>query len=309
MDRLDRLKLFVLVSEAGHFSAAGKTLNLAQSQVSKAVKSLEEEFHTALFKRSTRKISLTEEGARLLAHAKTILERYGLAEDDVQGKQAEPRGTLRFQTTDATGRLVFMPYVGEFLKRYPLLTLDHVMTDRFVDLVENGFDAALCIGELKDSMYKARRIGLAHRVTVASPAYLKKRGRPQTPDDLVKHDCIIFTRLREYTHGGIRNLWIYRDKDGGKKVVEVSGRFQSDNSSLMRDAVLQHLGIYHGPTYVFADDLKRGRVVTILQDYEIQPWPIHVIYPAMGFLPTRVRVLIDFLAEKFSRNPWVKDGE
>ena len=307
MDRLERLKLFVLVTEAGNFSAAGKTANLAQAQISKAVKALEEEFRVTLFNRTTRNVSLTDEGARLLAHAKGILERYTVAEEDVRGEKTEPRGTLRILTSDGTGRVVFMPYVAAFLKRYPLLTLDHMMTDRFIDLVENGLDAALWIGELKDSAYKARRIGLARRVTVASTAYVKRKGTPRTPLDLTMHDCIIFSRLAEYTHDGIKNRWVYCGKDGPDVSVEVSGRFLTDNSSLVRDAVLQDLGIYQGPNYVFAEDLNAGRVVTILEEYELPPWPIHILYPATAFLPTRVRVFIDFLADAFSRNPWVQD--
>ncbi len=307
MDQLERLKLFVLVTEAGNFSVAAKSLNLAQSQVSKAVKALEEEFRVTLFNRTTRKISLTDEGARLLAHAKGIVERYTVAEEDVRGEQAEPRGTLRILTSDGTGRAVFMPYVAAFLKRYPLLKIDHVMTDRFIDLAENNIDVALWISELKDSAYKARRIGLARRVTVATPAYLKRKGRPRTPLDLAAHECICFSRLGEYTHHGICNHWVYRDKDGIDVRVTVSGRFATDNSSLVRDAVLQHLGIYHGPNYVFREDLEIGRVVMILEDYELQPWPIYVIYPSMAFLPTRLRVMIDFLADGFSRDPWVKD--
>jgi len=271
------------------------------------VRALEEEFRVTLFNRTTRKISLTHEGTRLFAHAKGILERYNVAEEDARGEQAEPRGTLRILTSDGTGRAVFMPYITVFLKRYPLLKIDHVMNDRFIDLAENGIDAALWIGELKESAYKARRIGLARRVTVATPAYLKRKGRPRTPLDLAAHDCIVFSRLGEYNNLGIRNYWVYRGKDGTDLTVEVSGPFMTDNSSLVRDAVLQDLGIYQGPNYVFGDDLKTGRVVTILEEYELQPWPIHIIYPATGFLPNRVRVLIDFLADAFSGNPWVKD--
>ena len=307
MDRFDRLKLFILVAEVGNFSAAGKAMNLAQSQVSKAVKALEQEFRVTLFKRTTRKISLTDEGAQLLSHAKEITTRYDMAKEDVRDEKAAPRGTIRILTSDGTGRAIFMPYVAAFFKCYPLLKIDHVMTDRFIDLAENGLDAALWIGELKDSAYKARRIGLARRMTVATPTYLKRKGIPRKPADLASHDCIIFSRLCEYTNLGGTNRWVYRGKDGKDLTVEVSGHFLTDNSTLVRDAVLQHLGVYQGPNYVFGDDLKAGRVVPILEGYELQPWPIHIIYPAMGFMPTRLHVLIEFLAHEFSRNPWVAD--
>src|SRR5437879_453199 len=158
IDRLERLRLFVFVTETGNFSAAAKALNLAQSQVSKAIRALEEEFRVTLFNRTTRKISLTDEGARLLAHCKEIIERYNVAEEDVRGKRTEPHGTLRILTSDGTGRAVFMPYVAGFLKRYPLLKIDHVMTDRFIDLHQNAIDAALGISDLNDSRYKARRL-------------------------------------------------------------------------------------------------------------------------------------------------------
>jgi DNA-binding transcriptional LysR family regulator len=190
-----------------YFSAAAKALNLAQSHVSKAIKALEEEFRVTLFKRTTRSMTLSDEGARLLTHARAIIKRYGLANEDVRGEQSLPQGTLRILTSDGTGRPTFMPYVASFLQQYPLLNIDHLMSDRFLDLAENGIDAAVRIGDLVESAYKARRVGMARRITVVSPAYVERKGRPHTPLDLIAHDCVIFTRLDEYTHLGVKDLW------------------------------------------------------------------------------------------------------
>lgn len=304
MDRLTLMQTFVQVAECASFSAAADVLRSTQSNVSKMIRTLEDQLNVALFTRTTRKITLTEEAQRLLPHAKALIERYGAAVEATTGNHAEPRGHIRFLTSDGLGRMLFLPYLSGFLSRYPHISVEHIVTDRKIDLVENNIDLALRMGDLKDSSYKAKRIGLTRRVTVASPDYLQARGTPHKPDDLANHNCISFTRLAEYT--GTNNGWEYRDPKSGKNVsVTISGNYASDNSSTVRLAALDGVGIYQGPNWLFGNDVAQGKLKEILSHYEMEPFPIYLIHPAADYLPQRLRVFMDYLAHEFSLNPWV----
>lgn len=304
MDRITLMQTFVQVAESGNFSAAAEALHSTQSNVSKMIRTLEGQLNVSLFTRTTRKITLTEEAQRLLPHARALIERYGEAVEATAGDRAEPKGNIRFLTSDGLGRMLFLPQLAGFLARYPHVTVEHIVTDRKIDLVENNIDLALRMGDLKDSSYKARRIGLTRRVTVASPNYLNTHGTPKTPDDLARHDCVLFTRLTEYTGAG--NAWSYRDpKTGANIAITVSGKYASDNSSTVRQAALDGIGIYQGPNWLFGEDVKQGLLREILGNYEMEPFPIYLIHPAADYLPRRLRVLMDYLAHEFSLNPWV----
>lgn len=306
MDRLTLMKHFVQVVDSGSFSAAAENLGTTQSQVSKMLRMLEEDMRVTLFTRTTRKITLTEEGERLLPHCRDLMERYAAAHEAVRGRQTEPRGHIRLLTSNGLGRDLFMPYLSGFLTRYPHITLEHIVTDRKIDLAEQNIDMAIRMGELKDSSYKSKRIGLARRVTVASPAYLKKNGTPKTPEDLKRYNCILFTRLAEYTGRSI--AWEYADPQSGKVAsILVKGNYAADNSAIVVQAALDGIGIYQGPNWMFSEHIKAKRLCEILPEYQISPWPIYVLYPSQGFLPSRICVLTDYLAHEFSLNPWVAD--
>ena len=304
MDRITLMQTFVQVAESGSFSAAADALRTTQSSVSKLIRALEGLLNTSLFTRTTRKITLTEEAVRLLPHAKALVERYAAAMEATTGTRAEPRGHIRFLTSDGLGRMLFLPYLSGFLSRYPHITVEHIVTDRKIDLVENNIELALRMGDLKDSSTKAKRIGLTRRVTVASPDYLKARGTPKTPQDLAEHNCIMFTRLSEYTGKG--DAWNYRDPKTQRDIaMAVSGNYASDNSSTVRQAALAGVGIYQGPSWLFGEDIAQGHLKEILSRYEMEPFPIYLIHPAADYLPQRLRVLMDYLAHEFSLNPWV----
>lgn len=305
MDRLTLIKTFVLVAEKGSFSGVATLLNLTQSQVSKMIKRLEDDLRVTLFTRTTRQIALTDEGQRFLVHARAIQERFEQAQEDLGGNKAEPKGKLRILTSDGTGRTVFLEVLEKFLIRYPFIQVEHIVSDRFLSLAENQIDVALWIGELKDASYKAKRVGLARRVTVAAPSYLAQRGVPATPEDLLQHDCIGFLPLSSYTGLGQKMIWLYEDSKSQKHEIEITGRYAADNSSMVREATLKGLGVYQGPNYLFSDDVRSGRLVEILKDYSFDPFPIHLIYTAQDFLPLRLRVFMDFLAHEFSLNPVV----
>lgn len=304
MDRITLLETFVQVAESGSFSAAAEALNTTQPNVSKHIRGLEVQLNATLFSRTTRKLTLTVEAHRLLPHAKALIERYAAAMEATTGSRAEPRGNIRLLTSDGLGRVLFLPYLSRFLARYPHITVEHIVTDRKIDLVENNIDLALRMGDLKDSRYKTRRIGITRRVTVASPEYLAAHGIPQTPEDLTHHNCIMFTRLAEYT--GTSSLWEYRDPKTGKILpIAIRGNYSSDNSSTVRQAALDGIGIYQGPHWLFGNDVAQGQLHEILGSYQLEPYPVYLLHPAAEYLPLRLKVLMDYLAHEFSLNPWV----
>lgn len=304
MDRLTLMQNFIHVAECGSFSAAAEQLHSTQSSVSKLVRALEAQLKVTLFTRTTRNITLTEEGQTLLPLARSLLERYAMTIDATIGSRAEPRGHIRFLTSDGLGRMLFLPYLRRFLARYPRITIEHIVTDRKIDLVENNIDMALRMGELKDSNYKSRKIGLTRRVTVAAPDYLQQFGTPKHPNDLTHHNCILFTRLAEYT--GLGNAWEYHDPAVGKNIsVDVHGNYASDNSSTVRQMSLESLGIYQGPSWLFGEDVQQGRLIEILTDYQMKPFPVYLLHPASDYMPLRLKVLAEYLAHEFSLNPWV----
>lgn len=304
MDRITLMQTFVQVSESGSFSAAADALRTTQSSVSKLIRALEGQMKVTLFTRTTRRITLTEEAQRLFPHAKALIDRYTAAIEATTGARTEPRGHIRFLTSDGLGRMLFLPNLNGFLTRFPRITVEHIVTDRKIDLIENNIDLALRMGDLKDSSTKAKRIGLTRRVTVASPEYLKTHGTPKKPQDLTHHNCILFTRLAEYT--GTNNSWEYRDLKTGKKVsIAIHGNYASDNSSIVRQAALDGMGVYQGPNWLFGKDVTSGHLKEILSDYEMEPFPIYLIHPAVDFLPQRLKALMDYLAHEFSLNPWV----
>ncbi len=301
MDRLILLQNFIKVAESGSFSGAADQLGQTQSKTSKLIRALEDQLGVTLFARTTRSLTLTEEAIRFLPHAKSVLSRYQEATEAVRGERAEPRGLIRFLTSDGMGRALFMPYLFRFLELYPHINVEHIMTDRKIDLVENHIDLAMRMGDLKDSSYKAKRIGLARRMTVASPAYLKARGTPQTPEDLAYHNCIRFTRLADYS--GTSSAWDYKNPKTGKvSSIKVSGNYAADNSSLVRDAAVNGIGIYQGPSWLFTKDVSEGRFTQILSDYEMEPFPIFLLHPPVDYVPLRINAMIEFLTTEFSIN-------
>lgn len=307
MDRITLLSAFVMVAEKGSFSKAAMHLRVTQSQVSKMVKRLEEELNCTLFIRTTRALTLTDEGERLVLHAKTISDSYTHALEDIGGSEAELRGTIRVLTSDCTGRTLFIQSATKFLEQHPRVHIDHVVRDICVNLVEQQIDIAVSIGPLPDSSYRTKRVGLMRCITVAAPSYLKKHGTPKTPQDLQLHDCITFSKLGAYLGNDNQSIWSYLDSKGKALPIEVTGRYNVDNSSLAWEAALLGLGIYQGPNHLLADDIQAGRLVEILPHYKLESFPIHLIYPAQGYMPQRLRAFIDFFTQELSLNPWIAE--
>ncbi|MCU6496715.1 LysR family transcriptional regulator [Rugamonas sp. A1-17] len=291
MDRFLLMTCFARAVETGSFSAAGRDLGLGQPNVSRYVAALENHLQTRLLHRSTRKLSLTPEGERYYVDIRRILDAVDESESSFRNN-IEPSGLLRVACPTALARAFVLPHVPAFLQRYPQLTLDLQLNDRYVDLVNEGTELAIRIGHLEDSALRARPLGWYDRVFVASKDYLAKRGSPRTPEDLRDHDCVIYTLLSSGA------TWRFRDTE-----IPVSGRLRINSPDAVSTMVAAGLGIGHGPAWLFEDGLNSGQLQFILTDHAVPPVPVQIVYVANRLLPTRAIVFMDFMAEVFSRIP------
>jgi DNA-binding transcriptional LysR family regulator len=300
MDRLDCIQSFVRVVETGSFSAVARELNTTQPTISKQIAALEDYLDVQLLTRSTRKLQLTQEGERFFEHCQAVLDAAAVAEASV-GQRQKPAGTLRVSCPVAFGQHQLMPYVGNFLDRYPDIKLDLTLSDRFTDLVEDGIDLAIRIGQVNDPSLITHRLGVTRRVTVGATTYFRKHPKPQTPEELVNHNCIVYTRL------ATGNEWHFQQPTGGTVQVTVNGNLQVDNSTAIREAVLSGLGIAVCPVWLFGDLLQSDSLSTVLKDYQPLPLPIQAVYRRGRFIPAKVRCFIEYLTTEFKLNPWVSD--
>lgn len=292
MDTLTLMRTFVRVVEAGSFTAVARELHTSQPTISRQVVALEDHLGARLLTRTTRALTLTDDGRIYYDHALRVLDAADEAEHAVGRGRAKPSGMLRLSVPVVFGRLHVVPRLPRFLSRNPDVAIDLVMNDDFADLVEHGIDLALRVGEVSDPGLVTRRLGLVRRITVASPNYIAERGTPMTPHDLRGHDCIVYTRL------ATRNRWHFEARDG-PLAVDVTGHYRADTSEAVREGVLAGLGIAVIPAFAFAGDIAPGRVVELLRDFQPRPLPMQAIYPSRRLVPLKVRAMIDFLIEEF----------
>lgn len=300
MDLIAGMKLFVRVAETGGFSSVAREASSSQPTVSRTVAALEAHLGVRLLNRSSRAVTLTDDGRAFYAQATRALEAIAEAEASVGRRHGQPTGLLRLGTPVAFGRLHVAPRIPAFLAQYPDLEIDLSMTDAFVDLVGEGLDLVIRVGMLEDRSLIARRIGLTRRVTVASADYLARRDVPKSPADLRDHDCVVYTRL------ATGNRWHFAGSDGP---VTVRGRFRADNSEAVREAVIAGAGIAVIPVWMFTDEITSGRVRIILHEYEPSALPIHAVYPSRRQVSAKVRAMIDFLGRAFAADPLLSGGD
>lgn len=291
MDRFLLMSCFARAVETGSFSAAARDLGLGQPNVSRHVAALEAHLRVRLLHRSTRRLSLTPEGERYYAEVRRILDAVDESESSLRDELA-PSGSLRVACPTALAHAFVMPQVPAFLERYPGLSLDLQIQDRYVNLLDEGAELAIRIGHLEDSALRARRIGRFARVCVASRDYLARHGAPATPAALREHDCIVYTLLASQA------AWQFRDGE-----VAVSGRLRVNSPQAVQEAVLAGVGIAHGPRWLFEAGLADGRLQLLLDEHAAPPVPIHLLYAANRLLSRRAIVFMDFVAELFARVP------
>lgn len=302
MDVLAGMRLFIRVAETGGFSVVAREANTTQPTVSRTVAALEQHLGARLLNRSSRAVTLTDEGRQFYELAGRALEAVTDAEGSVGRRQSSPAGLLRLGTPVAFGRLHIAPRIGRFLERYPEVEVELSMDDAFVDLIGHGLDLAVRVGDLRDPALIARRIGTTRRVAAASAQYLERHGAPQAPADLARHDCVVYTRL------ATGNRWHFAGPNGAI-TVDVRGRFRADNSEAVREAVINGAGIAIIPVWMFGDEVRSGRVRIILEAFEPKPLPIHAVYSSRRQLSAKVRAMIEFLASEFDRSPLLSTHE
>jgi LysR family transcriptional regulator for bpeEF and oprC len=296
VDRLLLMHSFTRAVETGSFSAVARELRIGQPNVSRHIAALERYLGTRLLHRSTRRLTLTPEGARYYGEARRVLDAIAEAESTARGEDT-PSGLLRVAVPTALSRPYVLPQLKVLLARYPQMDIDLHIGDRFSDLIEEGLDLAIRIGVLRDSALQARRIGTAERVCVASPAYLARHPAPATPADLREHSCIVYS----LAHAG--NRWSFRGAD-----VEVGGRLRVNSPDAVHRAVTDGLGVAYAPVWLFEQELRTGELEALLLEEMAPGTPINIVYPTRRLLPRRARVFMDLIAEAFSGDPVLNEG-
>jgi DNA-binding transcriptional LysR family regulator len=298
MDRLAGIEAFVAVAECGSFSQAAERLHASKSVISRQVSALEAELGARLFHRTTRALALTEAGRSYLERATRILADLAEANASVGQLQAAPRGRLRVNAPVSFAFLHLAPALPDFLDRYPDVSVELTMNDRFVDLVDEGFDVAVRIGKLDDSSLVARKVAPMRRTVCAAPAYLDKRGTPASPDDLKAHECLCYSNV------GRSEEWRFVRPDGTAWPVEVSGRLHADNGDALRAAALQGFGLAVLPSFLVGRDFQSGALVSVLERFMPQDSAVYAVYPHARHLSPKVRAFVDFVAERYGPDPY-----
>ncbi|VVP86499.1 HTH-type transcriptional regulator DmlR [Pseudomonas fluorescens] len=298
-NRFGDIAAFVCAVKTGSFTAAAASLGLTRSAVGKCIVRLESRMGSRLLNRTTRKLSLTDEGQVAYERWRQILEDLDEVEATMAMRRGRPTGTFKLTAPLSFGQRHILPILDAYLKQWPDLRADVWFTDRFVDLAEEGVDIAIRIGEPRDdSQLLTRTVAWQQFATCTSPSYLARRGVPQTPADLAAHDTIAFIS------GERQGIWRYQTPDG-PHVFEQAGRLNIDSSEAMREAALAGIGLIQLPTYITGNDLRDGTLVEVLKPYRPPPDPIRVVYPSKRHLSPRVRTFIDLLVEQWASGvPW-----
>jgi DNA-binding transcriptional LysR family regulator len=290
MDRIDAMQAFVAVADLQGFAPAARRLGLSPSGVTRLIAALEERLGARLLQRTTRQVTLTDAGSRYLERARRILADVEEAEDAVEGERTRPEGRLVISAPLGFGRLHVSGIVSAYLKRYPDVGVDLRLSDRMINLVEDGVDLAVRIGHLPDSTLVARHVGEMRRIVVASSGYLRARGEPKRPQEISAHDTIQF--------GAMTAALDWRFMEDGREVRVAGTPRLATNSS---DAAIQYAEADGGLTRVFAyqaaDAIRRGRVSIVLAKFEQPAMPIHIVYPTSRLLSAKVRTFIDLVTE------------
>ncbi len=297
MDQLRALRVFAAVVEQGSFAAAAEHLGLSRTAASKHVQDLEARLGAALLSRTTRSVSLTQTGAAYFERARRILEELEAADAEAGLQTRTPRGRLRMSVPVSFGVRHLAPHLKGFMDRYPEVHLDLVVSDRQVNLVDEGFDLAIRIGQLADSSLIARRIATTRLIVCAAPAYLDANGRPAQPSDLSAHTCL------GYPYWSGQREWRFTGPDGETHKVQVDNHLWSNNGDLLLAAATSGCGIIRQPDFIIHEALACGALVELLPGYAKPEVGIHVVYPPATIMPLRVRVLIEHIAETFAGQP------
>ncbi|MFV8835436.1 LysR family transcriptional regulator [Aquisalimonas sp.] len=303
MDRASEMMIFVRCVEDGSFSAAARALDMTPSAISKQIRRLEDRLGARLFNRTTRRISLTEVGRDFYDRCSRIMMQIEEAEEAVSSLQDQVRGTLRVTATAAFARGEVLPRINRFLSRHPELNLEFELTDRQVDLVDEGVDAAIMLQEqVNDPSLVARKLAVNRRIIVASPEYIQRNGEPQTPEELLDHNCLTLYNVSRF------NDWEFEFDDGSPRVIHVRGNFHSNTASALYEAALAGVGLARLSTWLVAPRIRSGELVQLLPGYTQESSAYYVLFPQGRHLSRKVRAFVDFLVDEFTPlPPWERE--
>lgn len=292
MDRLAAMKVFVKAVEAGSISSAAQELGMSSQLAGKQIRALEDGLGVKLLTRTTRRQSLTDSGQVFYERAKNILAEMDMAEALMAETRSEPRGRIRISAPVTFGCHALAPELSEYLRRHPEVSVDINLTNRNVDLVEEGFDVIFRAGDLPDSSLIAKRLAPYRLVLCAAPAYMASASSLQTPQDLTEHECLIFS------HSSLRTHWSFIGPEG-PVTVAITGRFCANSGEALRAAALSSMGVLFQPYELVANELSAGKLVRLLPDYEPPPRALHALYASDRQMTPKLRSFLDFTIEKF----------
>ena len=293
LDRFEDLRTFVALSQTGGFAAAADRLGIVKSAVSRRVRELEERLGVRLVQRTSRNVSLTEAGRDYARRARGILAELEEMDEAVRGANFNPEGILRISAPVSFSIHCMAPAIVDYQRRHPAVAIDLNVSDRFVDIVHDGFDLAVRIANLPDSELVARRIVAIRHVVCASPAYLAEHGRPFEPRDLERQAGI------EYSLKDADAYWTFADG----RIARPRSILRANNGDTLREAAIAGAGLIYVPSFIVAGAIKRGSLEMVLGDHVRAPIAMHAVFPAARHMPARLRSFIDFLVETFGDNP------
>jgi len=294
MDTLDGIKTVIAVVETGSFTAASERLGMSKALVSKYIGEVEKQLDVRLFNRSTRRLALTETGQSYYEKALPLIEEFTELVDNVTGVQANPQGFLRISVPVTFGEMKLSSVLPKFLKKYPQMQLDIQLTDKKIDMLEEGVDVVIRIGGVDDSSLIAKKINTYPLILCASKNYLSEFGRPKKPQDISQHNCIIDSNFRIGKH------WPIISPDNQTQSVTVTSNVSVNSPRAVKEIAMNDGGIAMIPEFIVEDALKDGRLETVLPGYHTLEFGLFAIYPHRRYLAKKVRCFIDFLTEEFS---------
>ncbi len=283
------IKEFVYVAESGSFTQASKKLAISTAQVSRQISALEKRLKIKLFYRTTRKVSLTEEGHIFYQHCRGVLDGLDAAEQAITNLQSKPQGKIKLTAPVTYGEQQILPLMNDFMQKYGDLEVTAYLSNQQLDLIEEGYDLAIRLGKLNDSSLIAKKLGSRTNYVCASPAYIERYGCPHSLSELDQHSCLL----------GTLDYWHFKDT-GRDRNIRVTGRLRYNSGSALVDAALKGLGIVQLPDYYIEQHLAQGTLVTLLDNYRAPDDGVWVVYPQNRHLSPKIRLLVDYLAEQLN---------
>jgi DNA-binding transcriptional LysR family regulator len=297
MDKFKEMQAFAAVAELGSFVGAADQLETSKAAVSRYVAQLEERLGVRLMHRTTRQLSMTDEGHAFLSHCKETLALIHDAEEQIQSKRKSPTGLIRINAPLTFGILHLAPLWGKFTALYPQVQLEVTLSDRVADLVEEGYDLAVRVANLPSSTLISRKLTSTSLVVCASPKYLKGKAKPGHPRDLKNHSVI------SYSYLATGDEWVFQGPDGEAR-VKIHPKIRTNNGDTCRSAAIAHQGIILQPTFIVGPDIQRGDLLELLPQFKSMELGIYAVYPSRKLVSPRIRALVDFLVNEFKDVSW-----